>query len=390
MRVCVVAEFYPRAHDPVIGIWAHRQAMAARDAGAEVRVVVLHRPIPPLATPKREMRHALGELLRQPRHATIDGLPVDYVRFLAPPRPRSYGSWGAWAAPTLALHLRRLQRRWPFELIHAHSAVPSGEAVRRARLDVPVVVSSHGADTFFTATNYAGGLKAVQDVYGSASVVLANSKGIERAVTKLGARRTSVVRLGTDIPLVLPHKRPDPTLVTVAHLVGRKRQGDVIRALWILRDRHPRLRHLVVGDGPERGPLETLTKQLGLEDRVEFAGQLPNPQALQAAWSGHLFVLPSVDEAFGVAYVEAMAGGLPAIACLGEPGPAEIEEAGPGISLVAPGDIPALASAIDRELSLSPREQGERSARARRTVERHFTWERCGRATVTAYELALR
>ncbi len=390
MRVCVVAEFYPRAHDPVLGVWAHRQAMAARDAGAEVRVVVLHRPIPPLDTPRREVRRRLGTLLRQPRQATLDGLAVDYVRFVAPPRPRGYGAWGAWAAPPLALHLRRLRTGWPFDLVHAHSAVPAGEAVRRARLGVPVVVSSHGADTFFTATNYAAGRRAVGEVYATAAVVLANSRGIEQSARRLGATRTTVVRLGTDIPGVLPAKRPDPTLVTVAHLVTRKRQGDVIRALWILRDRHPRLRHLIVGDGPERARLEGLARQLGLEHRVEFAGQLPNPEALQAAWAGHLFVLPSVDEAFGVAYVEAMAGGLPAVGCLGEPGPAEIEEAGPGIRLVAPGDIPALAAAIDRELARTPRELRERGARARSTVERYFTWERCGRATLAVYEQALR
>jgi len=390
VRVCVVAEFYPRAHDPVLGIWAHRQAMAARDAGAEVRVVVLHRPIPPLDTPRRELRRALGTLWRQPRHAVLDGLPVDYVRFLAPPRPATYGAWGAWAAPPLALHLRRLGRRWPFDLVHAHSAVPAGEAVRRARLGVPLVVSSHGADSFFTSTTYAVGEKAVRAVYSEAAVVLANSRGIERAARRLGARSTSVVRLGTDVPETLPAKRPEPTLVTVGHLVARKRQGDVIRALWILRDRYPRLRHLIVGDGPERAHLEGLAAELGLGDRVEFAGQLPNPEALQAAWTGHVFVLPSVDEAFGVAYVEAMAGGLPAVGCLGEPGPAEIEEAGPGIRLVAPGDIPALAQAIDRELARTPREQGERGARARATVERHFTWERCGHATVAVYEKALR
>ena len=50
MKVAVVAEFYPSRRDPVLGIWAHRQALAARDAGAEVRVLVLHRLIPPRAT----------------------------------------------------------------------------------------------------------------------------------------------------------------------------------------------------------------------------------------------------------------------------------------------------------------------------------------------------
>lgn len=390
MRVCVVAEFYPRAHDPVLGIWAHRQALAARDAGAEVRVVVLHRPIPPLDTPPAQLRRATGRLLRQPAHAVLDGLPVDYVRFVAPPRPRSYGTWGAWAAPPLALHLRRLRRRWPFELVHAHSAVPAGEAVRLARIGVPLVVSSHGADSFYTATRYGSGRRAVRETYGAAATVLANSKGIERAARKLGARHTAVVRLGTDIPQKLPPKREQTTLVTVGHLVPRKRQGDVIRALWVLRDRYPALRYLVVGDGPERPRLEALAQELGLADRVEFAGQLPNPEALQAAWSGHLFVLPSVDEAFGVAYVEAMAGGLPAIACLGEPGPAEIEEAGPGIRLITPGDIPTLAAAIEYELDRPARELGERGARARRTVERHFTWKQSGRATYEAYDEALR
>ena len=50
-----------------------------------------------------------------------------------------------------------------------------------------------------------------------------------------------------------------------------------------------------------------------------------------------LFVMPSTDEAFGVAYIEAMAGGLPAIGCRGEPGPEEIAAAGDGLVLVPPG-----------------------------------------------------
>ena len=49
MRVAIVAEYYPRAHDPVLGIWAHRQAVATAAAGADVHVLVLHRPVPPRA-----------------------------------------------------------------------------------------------------------------------------------------------------------------------------------------------------------------------------------------------------------------------------------------------------------------------------------------------------
>ena len=57
MKVAVVSEYYPRVDDTVLGIWAHRQALAARDAGADVRVLVLHRPVPPRAA-LRERRPA--------------------------------------------------------------------------------------------------------------------------------------------------------------------------------------------------------------------------------------------------------------------------------------------------------------------------------------------
>jgi glycosyltransferase involved in cell wall biosynthesis len=384
VKVCVVAEFYPRAADPVLGIWAHRQALAARDAGAEVRVLVLHRPLPPAATPLREMPAVLREQLAQPRRTTLDGLDVQYVRFVAPPRSGSYGSWGSWAARPLGHALRALRREFAFDVIHAHNAVPAGEAVRRAGLGAPLLVSVHGGDVFFTAPRHQAGDKAVRATFAAAQIVLANSAGIARASRDLGAREARVVRLGTDIPEVPPAKPDTPTLVTVAHLVARKRHADVLRAMWALRERRPGLRYVIVGDGPERAGLTQLAVSLDIADRVEFRGQLDHSDAVQQAQSAQLFVMPSVDEAFGVAYVEAMAGGVPVIGCMGEPGPQEIAAAGEGIELVPPGDVEALAEAIDRELG-DPRDLRVRGAAARATVRAHFTWERCGAQTLRAY-----
>src|SRR5919197_3654349 len=134
MRVCVVAEFYPRAADPVLGVWAHRQALASRDAGADVRVLVLQRPVPPMAVLRAGNLRAARRAVAQPLHADLDGIEVRYVPFVAPPRGLTYGSWGAWAAPTLGLALRRLRTRFPYDLVHAHYAVPAGDAVRRTGL----------------------------------------------------------------------------------------------------------------------------------------------------------------------------------------------------------------------------------------------------------------
>lgn len=395
VRVAVVAEFYPRAGDPVLGVWAHRQALAARDAGADVRVLVLHRPIPPRAARGRERLLAARTLLAQPARAHLDGLDVRYVRFVAPPRPRAYGEWGRWAARPLGRALGRLRREFPFDLIHAHNAVPAGDAVRRAAPGTPLVVSVHGGDVFHTAPGSPAGAAAVRDTFATADLVLANSHGIARAAADLGARDPVVVPLGADIPahapaLTLGRRDLDgPVLVSIGHLVARKRHGDVLRAMWLLRDHHPSLRYVVIGDGPERGRLEALAGRLGLAGRVTFTGQLEPAAALHRAQAeGQIFVMPSVDEALGVAYLEAMAAGMPAIGCLGEPGPSDIAEAGDGMVLVAPGDVEALASAVGT-LAADPAHRAAVGAAAQATVRAHFTWAACGTATVAAYERAL-
>ncbi len=343
MRVVVVAE---------LNLSAQRQALAARHAGADVRVVALQR------------RGA-------PRRAPLDGLEVRYVPFRK-----------AFAAPALAVALRMVRARFRYDLVHAHGAQPAGDAVARARIGAPLVLSVHDV-------SHADRGRSAGRAFDAARLVLADSAGIERDAGRLGARATRIVHPGTDVPEQVPHRRTVPTLVTVGPVVARKRHADVVRALWLLRDRHPLLRYLVIGDGPEREPLARLAADLGVADRVELAGQLPHEEALARAATAHVFVMASVDEAFGVAYVEAMAAGLPAIGTRGEPGPQEIASAGGGLLLVPPGDVEALAAQIDALLSEDGYLQ-ELGQRARATVQEAFTWEACGRATVAAYEDALR
>ena len=380
MKVLVLAEYYPRAADATSGVWAHRQALAARDAGADVRVLVLHRPLPPLAALRHPDPGALAGALRQPSTARLDGVAVGYVRYLSPPRPLSYASWGAWAARPLRRALAGIQTQFRFDLVHAHYAVPAGDALRRAAPRVPLVVSVHGGDVLGTHA----GAGTVSATLAHARLVLANSAGTARRCAQRGARSTRVVHLGSDLPAHASSPPAQPTLVTVSNLVERKRNADVIAALGILGDRHPGLRYVIIGDGPERERLRALTISLGLEDRVELRGRLVPARALAEARRATLFVMPSVAEAFGVAYIEAMAAGVPAIGCRGEDGPQEIASAGGGIELVKPRDPHHLAGVIDALLSDAARLDALRS-QARDTVAGSFTWARCGTETVAAY-----
>ena len=412
MKVAVVAEFYPSRRDPVLGIWAHRQALAARDAGAEVQVLVLNRLVPPRAAVARGPRTLTRELaarVSQPRRQRLDGLAVTYVPYFSPPRSHSYPAWGAWAAPALARALHRLRRTFAFELVHAHNAVPAADAARRAlagsglglravqagTVELPLVVSVHGGDVLYTAAapprGSVAGVKAVARGLGAARLTLANSHGIAELCREHGAGEVQVVHLGADLPAGARVRRRDgpPTLVTVGHLVARKRHADVLRALAVLGRRYPTLRYVIIGDGPERVAIEGLAARLGVADRVELLGQLPHERAVEQARRCTLFAMPSTEEAFGVAYIEAMAGGVPAIGCRGEPGPEEIAAAGDGFVLVPPGDIERLTQRIDELLS-DPHRLREAGQRARESVAAHFTWERCGAQTVAAYEHVLR
>jgi teichuronic acid biosynthesis glycosyltransferase TuaC len=384
MRVAVLAEFYPRAHDPVLGVWAHRQACAVRDAGADVSVFALHRIVPPASafTP-REFRR----LLAQPDRAVLDGVPITYIRYISPPRLRAYATWGAWAAPALRRALRRAAERagTGFDLIHAHNAVPAGDAALRAAPGPPLIVSVHGGDVLWTTERVPRGAAVVSRTLRQADLVLANSHGIAELSRHRGAARAEVLHLGTDVPEVIPERAPTPLLVTVGHLVARKRHADVIEALAQL---PPVVRYRIIGDGPERVALDALATDRGLGDRVEFTGQLDPEAAMSAARQGWLFVMPSTEEAFGVAYIEAMAAGIPAVGAAGEPGPAEIAAAGGGIELVPPRDPGALAETIRRLLE-DPERRTSLGAAARHTVETEFTWEACGRRTLDAYRAVI-
>jgi teichuronic acid biosynthesis glycosyltransferase TuaC len=376
VRVCVVAEYYPRPHDPVSGVWAHRQALAARDAGADVRVVVLDRP---LRAHAGALLQELRAAARRPRRLTLDGIEVEYARFVSPPRRLSYARWHRWARRPLA---RALANGPPPDLVHAHYAHLAGAAALpwTRRNHVPLVVSVHGGDVLVPE------LAAVSTpVLKAANVVMCNSRGsLGRAAALAGTdARMRVVHLGTDIPREadLPPKHEHPTVATLANVDPRKRHEDVLHAL---RSLPADVRWSVVGDGPALPALERRARELGLSERVSFAGRLAPREALDELARCHAMALPSIDEAFGVAYVEALARGVPAIGCEDESGPQEIAALTPAMLLVPPRDPAAVAEAVRRALA-----DASLPAAARTAAAEQFTWERCGRETVAAYEAAL-
>lgn len=116
-----------------------------------------------------------------------------------------------------------------------------------------------------------------------------------------------------------PGADPRPlTFLTVSRLTRRKGHDIVLEMLARLRDRLPPFRYAIVGEGPERGKIQGLAENLGLSERVHFAGAVDD--AALGAYYRHadIFIMlsrksPEGIEGFGLTYVEASASGTPAV-----------------------------------------------------------------------------
>lgn len=156
-----------------------------------------------------------------------------------------------------------------------------------------------------------------------------------------------------------------PRLIAVAMM----REGDKLASYRLLGDGLSRLLDLawnleVVGDGPARRAVEQALAPLA--GRVAMAGALDPATVARRLTGADLFVWPAVNEAFGMALLEAQASGVPVVAGAGG-GVGEIVVSGQTGLLVAPGDPAAFASAV-RALLVDPRRRAAFAAAARARV----------------------
>jgi phosphatidylinositol alpha-1,6-mannosyltransferase len=176
-----------------------------------------------------------------------------------------------------------------------------------------------------------------------------------------------------------------PLLMTVARLVPHKGQDFAIRALAALADEFPELRYVIVGDGHDEQRLRGLTRELGVTDRVIFAGALSDAELPEAYATSTLYVgLSRVDrdinvEGFGISFVEAGASGVPSVA--GDSGGVRsaVRDGETGM-VVSPTDVASITGAIALLLRDDNRRRSMGEA-ARRAVETHYNWERVARET---------
>lgn len=197
----------------------------------------------------------------------------------------------------------------------------------------------------------------------------------------------SVIPYGVDLDRFRPAPRAQRATVTVgaaSRLSPEKGFEHLLRAVAKLRASGASLDVLLAGDGPSRGSLERLARDLGLEACVTFLGDVPHEQVPEVLQRLDIFAMPSTWEGFGVSAVEAGAMGLPAVASDVHGIPDVVVDGETGI-LVPPANADALAAAIGR-LAADPELRRRMGAAGRAFVEKNYRWQDNARLMERLYD----
>jgi glycosyltransferase involved in cell wall biosynthesis len=160
--------------------------------------------------------------------------------------------------------------------------------------------------------------------------------------------------------------RSGPVVLSVARMYPRKRLEDLLRAAASLTHSIPEARIRIVGRGPEWDALQRLHAELDLAESVTLLGDVSAAQLAAEYVGADVFCLPSVQEGFGIVFLEAMAAGLPVVACRAAAIPELVEDGTTGV-LVPSRNPGALAEALEGLLR-DPARSGRLGAEGRRRV----------------------
>lgn len=231
------------------------------------------------------------------------------------------------------------------DLLHVHYAIPHATVAYLAKqiladegIHIPVVTTLHGTDITLVGSDRSFAPVVAFSINKSDGVTAVSNHLRHQTCTQLKIKKEieviyNFIDFSRFSRLNKEHFRkaiaPDgeKILVHTSNFRKVKRIEDVIKAFELIQAKVPS-KLLLVGDGPERPRLERMTRELGLYDNVRFLGKQDAIEEILAV--ADLFVIPSENESFGLAALEAMAcqvpvissnaGGLPEVNIHGETG----------------------------------------------------------------------
>ena len=332
-----------------------------------------------------------------------DGVVLDGVRVWRVPSWRKgihdCGLVGAYSWVAFAAFKRRkLIKRFGYDLEHYFFSLPTGllSQLPFPRKPPPYIVSLRGSDVPHydrfnrTLERIHGLLKPItRRIWRKAGAVVTVSEGLKEIARETAPKQPfGVILNGVDTNSFHPPARPraarrgEPLKVLcVSRLLERKGIQHLLQA--IAEPKPLPLTLDVIGTGSYEREMKRRCTELGLDDRVSFVGFVRRDQLPEHYRRAELFALPSITEAFGNVFAEAMACELPVLATTAGGIPELVRDGIHGL-LVPPDEVAPIRAALERYLA-DPEQRLAMARNARQQVEKNFTWEIVARRYLDCY-----
>jgi len=393
MKILEISHLYPVYYDLFAGIAIHKQIRTLKSKGCEVLVIS---PKPWSPFPIKYMSNKWKKYSKIPSYNTIEDIKVFHPRYLSFPKAYFLASSGIRMYYGIKKLVEKLWHIFPFDLIHAHMALPDGYAGMLLSMDYnkPLVVTTRGTDLDVTANRNIQCIQSLQKVFNKANKVVSPSPQLSYKLYRHFKINPVTICNGIDPEEIYSGKsnlyfkyKNRYILLSASRLIQTKGIDLNLYALKRLIFKYNNLLYLIIGDGPARQDLEQLTNNLGLKEYVKFLGQQTHYRVMEYMSICNIFSMPSWQETFGLVYTEAMAHRKPIIGCQGHGVDGIVTHGKTGL-LVKPKDVDGLTEAMDYLLS-NPDEARTMGERARKLVLENYTWEKSAERTIEIYNQAL-
>lgn len=313
---------------------------------------------------------------------TLFPVKIKICRYLSIPRHYFRSISNFFYISRVVTIIKKLHKLHHFDIIHAQGEIAGLAAVSASKqLKIPAVVTIHGIDTCHRMwARYAK--KQFQKMFQQATRIIFVGDFLKQHFEKIihQADNCRVVYNGFRLPTMQSKKKwGNKTelirLISVGHLHEGKGIDLTLQALGKLKENNVENWHYkIIGSGYQKKYLENIIEQLHLESDIEFMGDCSHEVVYENLQNADVFCLPSYREAFGIAYVEAMAHGLLTIGVKGQGPQAFIDHTKTGL-LVEPQDIHHLFETLHQAITHFDEMKLIAQAGQQYVLE-NFTWEK--------------
>jgi len=223
---------------------------------------------------------------------------------------------------TVKDRLVKFVKQYKIDIVHAHTEIAGLAAMDIGiETNTPWVVSIHGSNRAKGLLKNKTHEQDIKKMLRSANKVLLVGKPIWKEFSDIASSDTNFRILFNGVRLKKAKKELSilsndiVKFISVSNLHKEKGVDVTLSVLARLKNEgYGCWQYDVIGDGYQRDELESLARQFGLKNHVKFHGAMNHDEVLENLTKADVFVLPSYREAFGVAYLEAMASGLLTVA----------------------------------------------------------------------------